>query len=277
VTPAPARLDNDTAREYLRFAGTLADAARNVTLSHFRSTSADLSIVNKSSDGQPFDPVTAADRGAEEIMRQMIRATYPNHGILGEEFEDHPAADSEAPPVTWVVDPIDGTKAFIAGIPTWGVLIGINDGSGAVAGIMDQPYTGERFVGGPDGATLNDRPLSTRSCDDLGQASLYCTDRGMFSRPSELAAFDAVSDQVALRRFGADCYAYCMLAHGLIDLVIEGDLKPFDIQALIPIVRGAGGVITNWHGGSPESGGLVVAAGDAARHKEVLEILTRTM
>lgn len=273
MTPAPARLDNDTAREYLRFAGTLADAARNVILSHFRSTSADLSIVDKSSSGQPFDPVTAADRGAEEIMRQMIRATYPNHGILGEEFGDQPPAVGETPPVTWVLDPIDGTKAFIAGIPTWGVLIGINDGSGAVAGIMDQPYTSERFVGGPDGATLNNRPLKTRSCTDLAQATLYCTDRGMFTHSSELAAFDAVSAQVALRRFGADCYAYCMLAHGLIDLVIEGDLKPVDIQALIPIIRGAGGVITNWQGGPPEGGGLVVAAGDAARHQEVLKIL----
>ncbi len=273
MSQSPAGLDDDRAREYLRFAGTLADAAKDIVLGHFRANSADLALEDKSDGTRPFDPVTAADRGAEEIMRRMIGETYPDHGILGEEFGNQPAAPGSTPPVTWVIDPIDGTKSFISGVPTWGMLIGINDGSRAVAGIMDQPYTGERFIGGPDGATLNGRPLHTRACGDISQASLYCTDRSMFEDDRQLAAFDAVSSQVSYRRFGLDCYAYCMLAHGLIDLVIEGSLKPFDIQALVPIVRGAGGVITDWKGGPPENGGLAVAAGDPALHQHVLEIL----
>ncbi len=270
MTSSGARLSDQRLREYLKFAEELADAARKVILPHFRS---DVSIVDKSGGDSAFDPVTAADRGAEEIMRQMIRETYPDHGILGEEFGDHPAAEGSEPPVTWVIDPIDGTKSFIAGFPTWGVLIGINDGTGAVAGIMDQPFTGERFLGGPDGATLNGRPLKTRHCRDLKTAALYCTDRSMFRQPDQLAAFDHIASRVAYTRFGGDCYAYCMLAHGLIDLVIEGSLKPYDIQALIPIVRAAGGVITDWNGGSPEESGRVVAAGDPALHQQVLDSL----
>jgi myo-inositol-1(or 4)-monophosphatase len=192
---------------------------------------------------------------------------------LGEEFGTQAPAAGSNPAITWVIDPIDGTKSFIAGTPTWGMLIGINDGAGAVAGIMDQPYTQERFTGGPDGTMLNGTPVQTRSCKEISRASLYCTDRSMFEDENQAAAFDTVSSQVAYSRFGLDCYAYCMLAHGLIDLVIEGSLKPFDIQALIPIVRGAGGVITDWRGGSAEDGGLCIAAGDAELHQEVLEIL----
>lgn len=264
------RLADDTVREYLRFAGTLADAARGVTLPHFRSG---VSVTDKSGGNSAFDPVTAADRDTEQTLRRMIRETYPDHGIVGEEFGDHPAAADSDPQVTWVIDPIDGTKSFIAGFPTWGTLIGVNDGGGAVAGVMDQPFTGERFTGGPDGATLDGRPLRTRTCGDLGTATLYCTDRSMFAARPQLDLFDTVASRVALTRYGMDCYAYCMLAHGSVDLVIEGSLKPYDIQALIPIVRGAGGVITDWAGGAPEAGGLVVAAGDPALHGQVLEIL----
>lgn len=270
MSPTTSQITTEATREYLGFASDLADAAREVTLSYFRTSN---QVDDKSGDGGSFDPVTAADRGAEEVMRRMIRETYPDHGILGEEFDDHPATENGAAPITWVLDPIDGTKSFIAGIPTWGTLIGINDGTGAIAGIMDQPVTGERFSGGPNGAALNGQPLHTRNCAGLDDATLYCTDRGMFADPRQLDAFDGIAAQTAYTRYGADCYAYCMLAHGLIDLVIEGSLKPYDIQALIPIVRGAGGVITDWAGGPPEPGGLVIAAGDPALHRRVLESL----
>ena len=270
TTSSGNRLPDEKVREYLQFAGALADAARDVTLPHFRSV---VSVVDKSGDESAFDPVTAADREAEQTMRGMIRDKYPDHGIVGEEFGDHPAAANSDPPVTWVIDPIDGTKSFIAGFPTWGTLIGINDGGGAVAGIMDQPFTGERFTGGPDGAALDGRPLRSRSCDGLAAATLYCTDRSMFATDRQRDIFDRVAARAALTRYGMDCYAYCMLANGSVDLVIEGSLKPYDIQALVPIVRGAGGAISSWTGGAPEPGGLVVAAGDPTLHAQVLELL----
>lgn len=274
MNSAAPRLSPEITREYLRFAGNLADAARDVTLSYFRTGN---DVADKSGAGGAFDPVTAADRGAEEVMRRMIRETYPDHGILGEEYGDHPAAETGDFPITWVLDPVDGTKSFIAGIPTWGTLIGINDGAGAVAGVMDQPVLGERFLGGPDGAVLNGKPIRTRGCAGLTAAALYCTDRAMFTDPRQRDAFDRIAAQSAYTRYGADCYAYCMLAYGLIDLVIEGSLKPYDIQALIPIVRGAGGVISDWAGGPPEPGGLVIAAGDPELHQRVLESLTQAL
>ena len=259
--------------EYLGFAQTLADAAGAAILPHFRSN---LRVDDKSSGVDKLDPVTAADREAETVIRQMIQDRYPDHGILGEEFGTVPASGNDGPQVTWVIDPIDGTKSFIGGFPVWGTLIGINVDGSAAAGVMDQPFTGERFAGGPDGATLNGKPLATRRCADLGAATLYCTDRNIFATAEDVRAFDRVADQVALTRYGMDCYAYCMLACGSVDLVIEGSLNPYDIQALIPIIRGAGGVITDWSGQSPEAGGRVIAAGDPELHGRVLEILNAT-
>lgn len=256
-------------RELIEFAGTLADAAGAAILPHFR---APLDIANKKNDGQ-FDPVTIADRNAEQAIRILISKTYPGHGILGEEF----GAVAGSSGLTWCIDPIDGTRAFIMGVPQWGVLIGLHDGTAPVLGVMDQPFTGERFTGSRLGAhvTRNGKtlPLRSRACATLSDAVLTTTHPGAFGKKSEHDAYLRVAAQTRMHRYGGDCYSYAMLAHGLIDLVIETDLKPYDIQALIPIILAAGGVISNWRGGPADQGGQVIAAGDARLHALALEIL----
>jgi myo-inositol-1(or 4)-monophosphatase len=178
-----------------------------------------------------------------------------------------------------VLDPIDGTRAFISGLPTWGTLIGLLDAGRPVHGLMAQPFTGERFAGdgrrawftGPGG----DRPLATRRCAGLAEASLFTTAPSIFSA-DERAAYDALEHDVRLARYGADCYAYCMVAAGQVDLVVEAGLEPYDVVALIPIVEGAGGVMTSWTGGSAAAGGRVVASGDPRLHDAVLARLAAT-
>jgi myo-inositol-1(or 4)-monophosphatase len=256
-------------REFLGFAHRLADASGAVIRRYFRTG---LEVTDKKDKGDGrYSPVTVADRGAEAAIRALIKAEHPDHGIMGEEHgHENPKAR-----FTWVIDPIDGTKAFITGLPTWGTLIALNDSGRAVLGILDQPILGERFVGGPDGTFLGSTRLKARACPRLDAAMLCCTEPEMFSPGLEREAFERLARQVALRRFGTDCYAYAMLAHGFVDLVVEAQLAPWDIQALIPIVERAGGVVTNWEGGSAEPGGRVVAAGDPALHREVLEMLRR--
>jgi len=252
---------------YLAFAHELADLARLHTLPHFRRR---LEVTDKD-DGAAYSPVTIADREAEAAMRGRILGAFPNHGVLGEEHgRDNPAA-----PATWVLDPIDGTKSFIIGVPLWGTLIAFNDGSGPVLGLMDQPVTGERFVGSPEGGRLGEHPLRTRRCPRLADAVLCATGPELFAGPGEADAFAALSSSVRLTRYGTDCYAYCMLAHGLVDLVVEAGLKPWDIQALVPIIRGAGGIVTTWEGERPDDGGRIIAAGDPALHEQALAVLSR--
>jgi len=220
----------------------------------------------------PFDPVTEADRAAETVIRRLIREAFPDHGILGEEFADE-KLDAEH---VWVIDPIDGTRAFICGLPVWGTLIGLMKGGQAVLGVMNQPYIGEVFSGngakaevkGPRGA----RPLVTRDCTRLAGAHLMTTDPRLF-KGAERVAYDAVERQVKLTRYGADCYAYAMLAAGQVDIVIETGLKPYDIVALIPIIEGAGGVVTTWAGASATDGGQIVASATPALHEIVLSVL----
>lgn len=234
---------------------------------YFRSG---LEVTDKKDKGEGrYSPVTAADQGAEAAIRALIQAEHPDHGILGEEHgHENPGAR-----LTWVIDPIDGTKAFITGLPTWGTLIALNEGGRPVLGVMDQPILGERFTGGPDGAFLGPTRLRTRACPRLAEAKLCCTEPDMFAPGAEREAFDRLARQVALRRFGTDCYAYGMLAHGFVDLVVEASMAPWDIQALIPIVERAGGVVTNWEGGPAADGGRVLAVGDPRLHAEVLGIL----
>ena len=249
---------------YLDFAHRLADAAAAAITPWFR---AELAVENK--EQQRYDPVTEADRAAERAMRALIRAHYPEHGIVGE--EEAPVAG--ASPYTWVLDPIDGTRAFITGLPLWGTLIALNDGSRPVLGIMNQPFTGERYVGTPEGAWCNGRRLRTRACSALASARLMCTGPDIFRVPAQRAAFDAIAAQAQLLRFGGDCYAYCMLASGFVDVVIEAGLNSYDIQALIPIIVGAGGVVTSWDGGDAQHGGAVLACGDRALHGQLIELL----
>ena len=249
------------------FLHQVADLAGEVVMPLFR---APILVENKEKNG--FDPVTEADKDAERHMRRAILERFPDHGILGEEFE----AENVQADGLWVLDPIDGTRAFISGLPTWGTLIGYRHVSGLELGMMSQPFTNERYFGdgqqsfysGPGG----ERKLATRDCADLSEATLFNTSPDMFN-DIEREAFRRVEDSVRLSRYGVDCYAYCMVAMGMVDLVIEAGLKPVDIAPLIPVIKGAGGIVTNWHGGSAVDGGQVIVAGCERVHEQALALL----
>jgi histidinol phosphatase-like enzyme (inositol monophosphatase family) len=273
TAPTPAQV-----AELLAFADTLAEAARGVVLPHFRTN---LTADNKSARG--FDPVTAADRACEERMREMIARAYPGHGILGEEFGAKGSSDG----YTWYLDPIDGTRAFIAGLPLWGVLIGLAYEGRPLIGVIDQPYIGERFRGFPGGADFSragqTRALRVRACASLRDAVASTTDPHLF-RGGEAGGFEHVRATAKLTRFGCDCYAYAMVAMGQLDLVVESGLGPWDVAALIPVLEGAGGAITNWRGApvwegdwfaSAKGRTQVIAFGDARVQSEALASLSR--
>jgi myo-inositol-1(or 4)-monophosphatase len=256
--------------DQLEFAHRLADISGEAILPYFRKS---IAVRNKA-DGQGFDPVTAADRAAERVIRKAIAAHYPEHGIVGEEFAQLAGTGR----FNWVIDPIDGTRAFITGAPLWGTLIGLLDGGKPSLGLMHQPFTGERFwgAGGKARSSTRDnapRALKTRACAGLADAVLTTTHPDMFSAPGELDAFQRLKAAARMTRYGGDCYGYCLLAAGFIDLIVEAGLKTYDVVALIPIIEGAGGRITTWQGKPATDGGRIVAAGDARVHKEALAIL----
>ncbi len=257
-----------TAVDFGSFVEELAAKSGEVILPFFRTS---LSVDNKGTVGR-FDPVTAADRAAEATMRALIREAFPAHGIIGEEYGSE-RADAE---YVWMLDPIDGTKSFISGMPAWGTLIGLTRFGEPVFGMMHQPFLRESFTG--DGAAARyrgpagDRQLEVRSCAAIEDALLFTTSPLLMSE-QDRDAFRRVEDRVRLSRYGGDCYAYCMLAAGHIDLVIETELKPHDVVPLVPIITGAGGVLTTWDGGSALSGGRIVAAGDRAIHAAALKLL----
>lgn len=259
--------DKSVDRDFVIFAHELADNAGSVILPHFRGAGA---VSNKAE--QAFDPVTEADRAAEQIMRGMIREKYPEHGIHGEEFGDVPSHG----PYHWILDPIDGTRSFILGLPAWGTLIGLAAQNSPVVGMMDQPYVKERFWGSAAGAffrsSQGERPIHTRRCASLSEAVLTATAPDMF-KDEETGCFQSISRQVRMTRFGGDCYLYCLLAMGLIDIVAETGLKAFDIAPLIPIIEAAGGIVTAWDGGDPANGGRVLAVGDPALHEAAIRAL----
>ena len=246
------------------FAEHLADLAGQAILPHFRAA---LDVENKA--GEVFDPVTVADRAAERAMREAIAARYPEHGIIGEEEGVTPGSSS----LSWVLDPIDGTRAFVMGLPVWGTLIALNDGTRPVIGVIYQPFTHERFVGTPQGAWHNGRPIRTRACPELAQARVLLTRPAAGATAAEERVFDAVARGAQLLRHGGDCYAYGLLAHGLVDVVLEARLATYDVQALIPVVEGAGGAITTWEGGDAQHGGSVLACGDPALHRVLLDMI----
>lgn len=253
--------------DFATFVDELASLSGEAIRPFFRTT---LGVENKSIGS--FDPVTEADRAAETAMRALIRRTFPDHGIIGEEFGD------ERPDAAyvWVLDPIDGTKSFIAGMPAWGTLIGLLKDGVPVYGMMHQPFIGERFAG--DGASARyrgpagDRRLSVRSCAGLKDAVLFTTSPLLMSA-EERRHFQKVEKNVRLSRYGGDCYAYCMVAAGYVDIVIEAGLKPHDILPLIPIIEGAGGIVTDWRGNSATRGGRIVVAGDRRTHEQALKLL----
>ena len=254
--------------QFARFADDLATASGAGILPFFRTALA----AEDKSQGGVFDPVTEADRAAEAIMRRLIVERFPEHGIVGEEFGN----EREDAEYVWVLDPIDGTKAFVSGLPLWGTLIGLLQGGRAHYGMMHQPFIGERFFG--DGGEAGYRgphghgPLRTRPCARLADATLSTTSPSLIPA-SHLERYRRVERVVRLARYGYDCYAYCMLAGGHIDVVVEAGLKPYDIVALVPIIEGAGGVVTTWSGGRPENGGAIVACGDPSLHEQILPLL----
>jgi myo-inositol-1(or 4)-monophosphatase len=251
-------------------AHALADAARSAVLPFFRAR--DLTADNKAGDG--FDPVTEGDRATERAMRAVLAEMRPQDGILGEEFGHTEGASG----LTWVLDPIDGTRAFLSGAPTWGVLIAVSDDNGPIYGLIDQPYIGERFEGGFGSARMQGpqgpRDLQVLGDRPLGEAILFTTFPEVGSA-QEGAAFRAVSDKVRLTRYGMDCYAYAMLAAGQIDLVIEAGLNAYDVQAPIAVIEAAGGIVTDWRGGPAHDGGRIVAAAGRDQHAAALEILSK--
>jgi myo-inositol-1(or 4)-monophosphatase len=257
-----------TAIDFTAFVDELATVAGETILPFFRTA---MNVDDKGGQ-HGFDPVTAADRAAETVMRALIRRTFPDHGIVGEEFgSERPDAE-----YVWVLDPIDGTKSFIAGMPAWGTLIALSRLGTPVYGMMNQPFTRERFSGDGGGAHYRGpggpRELRVRPCEDLSQAVLFTTSP-LLMNDADRGIFGAVEKAVRLSRYGGDCYAYCMLAAGHIDLVIETELKPYDVLPLVPIITGAGGIVTTWENGSPDAGGRIVAAGDKRVHAAALAIL----
>jgi len=269
-----------TAVDFAAFVDRLAQVSSEVILPFFRSS---IGAEDKSRGGV-FDPVTEADRGAEAAMRRLIAQTFPAHGVIGEEYgQDRPDAE-----YVWVLDPIDGTKSFISGLPTWGTLIGLMHHGAPVYGMMSQPFTRERYFGDGKRSRLRTlapsrgeappgewttRVLRARACASLAQATVMTTSPALIKNEADLAAYRRVEREARLVRYGADCYAYCALAAGFVDLVIETDLKPHDVVALAPIVQGAGGMMTTWEGESAARGGRIVAAGDPRLHAAVREML----
>ena len=250
--------------DFVALAHSLADAARPISSRYFRTP---VSVDDKSDQS----PVTIADREAEAAMRAILNVKVPEHGIYGEE---HGVERADANYV-WVLDPIDGTRAFITGLPIWGTLIALLHKGVPVLGVIDQPILKERWLG-VDGrqSTLNGQPIKVRACPSLDGAYMYSTTPLMFS--GDIARrHEALSTAVKLFRWGGDCYAYGLLASGHVDLVVENDLKLYDFAALVPVIKGAGGLVTDWHGKELDmrSDGSVLAAGDPAVHRAAARIL----
>lgn len=258
-----------TVEELVTFAHELAARSGEVILPHFRQSIAYDNKVGPTG----FDPVTVADRAAEEVIRAAILERYPDHGIVGEELG---TANAHSP-YAWVIDPIDGTRSFMMGLHTWGTLIGLRLDGRPLIGVMNQPFTGERFWADATTASYRgpggDRSLSTRRCATLDHAILSSTHPELFRGPGQMEAFTRVKTRVRMTRYGGDCLGYCLLAMGQIDLVIEANLQSYDIAALVPIIERAGGVVTTWAGGDAQHGGTVVAAGDPRLHEAALALL----
>ena len=266
----PHDLDAGEQSELIQVAHKIANAARLETLKLFRVPG--LVADDKSVATGVFDPVTEADRAAEKAMREILERERPNDGILGEEFGTKTGSSG----LTWVLDPIDGTRGYISGTPTWGVLISISTISGPIFGMIDQPYIGERFIGGFGKAEVigphGTIPLQTRPSRSFSKATLLTTFPEV-GTIEERRAFMKVAEEVNLVRYGMDCYGYALLASGQVDLVIEAGLQAYDIHAPIAVVQAAGGVVSNWQGGAAHAGGQAIAAANKDVHAIALSIL----
>ena len=255
-----------TATDFASFALDVARRAGEAILPHFR---APMTVDDKGGDAG-YDPVTEADRAGERVIRDAILARFPDHGIEGEEH-GRVAGRSR---YTWVIDPIDGTRSFILGQLHWGTLIALHDGTRPILGVTHQPYVDESFVAVDGQAEWRRgnarRRLRVRPCATLDAAVVATTDPRHFASARQRHAYAAATNGARLVRFGGDCYCYTQLAMGLVDVVIETGLKPYDVQALIPLIQNAGGVITDWAGAPCDRGGDVLACGDRALHAQIL-------
>ena len=262
-------INDATKTGLIRVAHALADAARVETMRHFRTA---IATEAKNAPGTRFDPVTVADRACELAMRAILATERPADGILGEEFGTSTGTSG----LQWVLDPIDGTRGYISGTPTWGVLISVADDTGPLFGIIDQPFIRERFEGGFGIARvtgpMGELPLQTRPARALSEAILLSTFPEI-GTSADLAGFRAVATRAKLTRYGMDCYGYALLAAGQVDLVVEAGLLPYDIQAPIAVIQAAGGIVTNWQGGPCAQGGRVLAAANRGIHAEALALL----
>jgi len=246
----------------IEFARSLAEASGRLIAERFAGgdvefdTKADLSMV------------TATDRDAEKMMREMIHAIHPGHGIIGEEF----GTESPDAEYVWTLDPIDGTISFVSGVPLFGTLIGLMHNGAPILGVIHQPVLGEMMIGDGEKTTLNGREVAVRPCNRLEDATLLTTDPNLADRFQDGAKFQELRRSVAMTRTWGDCYGYLMLASGRADIMVDPIMNQWDLIPLIPIIRGAGGVITDWHGGDPVTGTSIVAAGPDL-HSQVIEIL----
>ena len=252
----------------MRTAHALCDAARTQTLTHFRAPG----LAADSKESARFDPVTVADRACEAAMRAILAERRPRDAVLGEEM----GATAGTSSLTWVLDPIDGTRAFLAGAPTWGVLVAVADAEGPIFGLIDQPHIGERFEGGLGRALVRGPhgvlPLAARGPRPMDQAILLSTFPEI-GTPEEARAFQRVAARVRLTRYGLDCYGYALIAAGQVDLVIEAGLQPYDVHAPIAVIEAAGGIVTDWRGGPAHQGGRVLAAANPEIHAQALDCL----
>lgn len=261
----------------LALAHRLADMARNVSVPLFGQP---IKAENKGTS-HVYDPVTQADKDVEEMMRGEIRQLFPDDAIIGEEFDDVSGTSN----YSWTLDPIDGTRAFIAGVPVWSTLIAVSHNEQPRLGIIDLPALDQRYFGSTADGSIGSfcidasglTPLKTRACKDMRDIILGCTEPLAMFSPGERGAYEMVRRTARFSRLGLDAFGYCLLASGRMDVILEADLKPCDIRALIPVVHGAGGIITGWHGQNPYNGGRIIAAGDPDITQEIYTYLRRAL
>ena len=262
---APNEMDHH--QDLIKFALKTIAGAGDVAEKYFRKT---LQIDSK---GDQFDPVTKADKEIESYIRDCITTEYPEHSITGEEQEDYKGASD----YHWIIDPIDGTRSFISGVPTWGILLGLMQSDSPLLGFMHQPYTSEIYMGSEAGAYLlrNDhkQKLSCKNTNELKDAIIYTTHPEHFDSDNDLSLFLKLANSCQLSRYGGDCYSYCLLALGTVDLVVETGLAPYDIIPLIPIIESAGGIVTNWDGETVVNGGRIIAASNQTLYDQAISRL----
>jgi inositol-phosphate phosphatase/L-galactose 1-phosphate phosphatase/histidinol-phosphatase len=252
---------------FVDLAGRMADRARVAILPHFRTG---VTIETKADNS----PVTVADREAERVMRELIEAEYPDHGIEGEEW----AAKQGTGDWVWYLDPIDGTKSFICGVPLFGTLIALARNGKPVLGVIDQPYTNERWLGvAGRPSTMNGREISVGSCPGLDQVRFFTTSMDYYS-PAQVVALERLQAAVGLVRYSADCYAFALVAEGAVDICAEGGVNEYDVAAVVPVIEGAGGIVTGWDGAPlrfERQGAIpnIIACGDPDIHAAAIDLL----